>query len=571
MPTTLVRNLAKKRAPVVVLDLSERTTRATVLQWQGEACALRDYAFMEAPGLASSLTRAQLAEHFKKILGTLSVKCREAAVLLGMHDTHVRTMELPNSADTSFRTVLKLNTSRYFKQEPGELVVDCVALAFANGPEARSVNKAARVLGVGLCEKLLRLVLAAAKDAGLKVIRVAPSQVGLGNAVRLSRPGSLENDVLALVDFGPKTCAITAVIKGQPAFSRVVELEDALNAGLDEAFATPYPVAAEIRANLIRTRLQKLLFPLGRDVSAAIDFFEAETNCRIKGVLFTGGTERAELIAETLQAQLDVPCHRIDVAGCVKIGVPPAKAERAPRDLSRLSGAIGVAGACYLPQLVQINFLAERLELLAQRRRDPVRRAIYAAAASVVLMGGWVGYTRNALERTTAELTRLEAEGKTLEVTAAAAAKATAEGKKTIATAAAMGQHATNRFLLGPALNAMQEVVCDGIQVVHFSLQQNLQHFPPVKGTDRTPPKKGYVAEKVTLSIQAKNFADQKRSDTFMDQIATQSYFQDKLRPINPVTLKSRVPRQVDPLDPSKVYTLFSIECAYPERILGYE
>ena len=574
MPRTLVRNLTKRRSPVVVIDLSERNTRAMILQWEEEKCVVRDYAFLEAPGLVGTLSRAQLAEHLKKLRGALAVKAREAVIVIGMHDAQVRTVELPNSPDTSFRSLLKRNTNKYFKQESTELVVDCVPLAFAN-MSTRGVSKEAQVLGVGLGEKLLRLLLAAAKDAGLNVTRLTPTQVGLANGVRLSRAPSIEKEVIALVDLGPKTCAITAMIKGQPAFSRVVELEDALNAGLDEAFATPYPVAAEIRTNLIRTRLQKLLFPLGRDISAAIDFFEAQANCRIASVLFTGGSERAELIAETLQAQLDVPCQRIDPAPCVKISVPNGKAERASRDLPRLAGAIGAAAASYVPELVQINFLADRFETMAQRRRDPARRAMLAAAAAIVLMGAWAGYTSYALNQTTLELRRLEAENKTAQVTAAAAARLTTEGRKAVMSAAAMEQHATNRFLVAPMLNALQDVVLEEIQVVHLSLQGNIQYVPPVKAgnksTGRTPAKKGYLTERMSLSIQAKNFADPKVGDVFMDQIASQSYFKPSLRPVNPVTLKSRLPRQVDPLDPSTVYTMFTIECSYPERILGYE
>ena len=56
-----------------------------------------------------------------------------------------------------------------------------------------------------------------------------------------------------------------------------------------------------------------------------------------------------------------------------------------------------------------------------------------------------------------------------------------------------------------------------------------------------------------------------------MDLISNQEYFKANLRKVEPVTLKSRTPKQADPLDPDKVYTLFTIECAYPERILGYE
>src|SRR5687767_6276154 len=109
MPRAFVRNLAKKRSPLAIIDLSERNTRAAVLQWDGQVFAVRDYTFLEAPGLPGTLTRAQLAEHLKKVASSLSVRCREAVVVLGMHDAQVRTVDLPNSADTSFRSLLKLN------------------------------------------------------------------------------------------------------------------------------------------------------------------------------------------------------------------------------------------------------------------------------------------------------------------------------------------------------------------------------------------------------------------------------------------------------------------------------
>jgi Tfp pilus assembly PilM family ATPase len=576
MPRAFVRTVAEKRSPLVVIDLSERNTRAAVLQWEGEVFAVKDYIFLEAPGLLGTLTRPQLAEHFNKLASALSIKCREAVIVLGMHDAQVRTVELPNSPDTDFRTLLKLNTTKYFKADPAQLVVDCVPLAFANGlAGSRGVSKDAQVLGVALYDKLLRLVLAAGSDAGWKVLRVTPSQVGLANAVRLARPESVESEVMALVDFGPKTCAISALIKGQPAWSRIVELDESLSSGVDEAFATPYPVAAEIRTNLIRTRLQKLLFPIGRDISAAIDFFEAQANARITTVLFTGGTERAELLADTLQAQLDVPCQRLDPARVARISVPPGKNERAPRDLPRLAGGIGAAATHYVPELVQINFLAERLETVARRRRNPLRIGALAAAAAFVVMALWAGYTHHALAQTSAELLRLEVESHDVQATAAGAARVVLEGKKTLTTAAALDQHATNRFLFAPALNALQEVGSDEIHLVQLILQQTLHYTPPVKAGNkervRVAAKKGFVSARVALLIQARNFGDAKKSDQFIDQIATQSYFQENLRNVNPVTLKSRTPRQVDPLDPTRVYNLFTIECSYPERVLGYE
>jgi Tfp pilus assembly PilM family ATPase/uncharacterized protein (DUF1778 family) len=573
MPSLSVAKLVKKRPPLVVLDLSERSTRAAVLQWDGQELALKDYAILEAPGLIGALTRQELAEHLKRATAALAVKCREAVILLGMHDTPTRTVELPNSPDTDFRTLLKLNTAKYFQHEASELVLDCVPLAVLTG--RTGLPREIPVLATGVREQLFRLLLGATQDARLKTVRVTSNQIGLANALRLARRDSFEKEVMAVIDFGPKTCAVMALIKGQPALSRVVELDETLSSGLDEAFATPYPVAAEIRANLIRNRLQKLLFPIGRDISAAIDYFEAQLNCRIDTAVFPGGSERADLIAETLKAQLDVPCQQIDPSTCVKVAVPAAKSERAERDLPRLAGAVGAAAACYVPDLMQINLLADRNEARIRRRRDPVRNSLLAAAAAIVLMLGWAGYTRYALFKTDAEVARLQLEMDDLKSPASQSARLSQEGKRLIVTAAAMEQHATNRFLFAPALNALQETVLDHIQVIRLTFQQAAQYIPGVQASTkdgvRTPAKKACCIERVSLLLQAKNFADPKKGDAFMDQIANQRYFQSTLRKVDPVTLKSRVPRQVDPLNPNVVYTLFTIECAYAERVLGYE
>jgi hypothetical protein len=315
---------------------------------------------------------------------------------------------------------------------------------------------------------------------------------------------------------------------------------------------------------------------VGREISAAIDYFEAQLNCRITTALFNGGTERADLTLETLQTQLDVPCQRIDISSMVKVEVPNGKGERAPRELQRLGGCIGAAAAECVPTLVQINLLAERLAAQAAARRDPVRLGTFAAAAVLIGMFAWAGYIRMDLNRTVSDVRQLEAQLKVVKTEAADAIKITGAAQKLGATLAALDQHSTNRFLVAPALDGLQETFVSDVQVVSLSVQQNLQTVPGVKptrkaGGKRTPGKKGYSAERSSLVIQAKNFGDIKAADEFMDLIANQEYFKANLRKVEPVTLKSRTPKQADPLDPEKVYTLFTIECAYPERILGYE
>ena len=575
MPGRLSRKKASKSRSLVVIDLSERTTRATLLKWTGEDFAVRDYSFLEAPGLPAKMTRVELAAHLRTVVSSLNGRCRDAVLVLGMQDVLVRSLELPKSHDTEFREMVKLNTNKYFQQDSSQLVFDCFPVSSEFGGITAN-TKDAHVVAVGAKQELFRVLVSAARDAGLHLLRITSTQASIANAVRFAQPESFGNQVVAIIEFGPRTCAVTAAVRGQPALTRVIELDDATTTGLEEAFATPYPVADEIRGNLIRNRLQKTLFPVGREISAALDYFEAQLNSRATAALFNGGTERADLTLETLQAQLDVPCQRIDISSMVKVEVPNGKGERAPRELQRLGGCIGAAAAQCVPTLVQINLLAERFEAQAAARRDPVRLATFAAAAALVGMLAWAGYIRIDLNRTMRDVRQLESQLHGVKTDAADAIKITSAAQKLTATLAALDQHSTNRFLVAPALDGLQETMVHDVQVVNLAVQQNLQTVPGVKpartaGGKRTPGKKGYSAERSSLVIQAKNFGDIKAADEFMDLIANQEYFKSNLRTVEPVTLKSRTPKQADPLDPGKVYTLFTIECAYPERILGYE
>jgi len=575
MPGRSLRKKASKSRSLVVIDLSERTTRATLLKWTGEDFAVRDYSFLEAPGLPGKMTRVELAAHLRTVVSSLNGKCRDAVLVLGMQDVLVRWLELPKSHDTEFREMVKLNTNKYFQQDASQLVVDCFPVTNDFGGITTNARDA-HVVAVGAKQALFRVLVSAARDAGLHLLRITSTQASIANAIRFAQPESFGNQVVAIIEFSPRTCAVTAAACGQPALTRVIDLDDATTTGLDEAFATPYPVADEIRGNLIRNRLQKTLFPVGREISAAIDYFEAQLNCRITAALFNGGTERADLTLETLQAQLGVPCQRLDISSMVKVEVPNGKGERAPRELQRLGGCIGAAAAECVPTLVQINLLAERFEAQAAARRDPVRFCTFAAAAALIGMLAWAGYIRMELSRTLTDVQELEAQLDGLKKEAANAIKTTSAAQKLGATLAALDQHSTNRFLVAPALDGLQEAVVRDVQVVSLGVQQNLQTVPGVKPTrkadgKRTTGKKGYSTERSSIVIQARNFGDIKAADEFMDLIANQEYFKASLRKVEPVTLKSRTPKQADPLDPDKVYTLFTIECAYPERILGYE
>src|SRR5688572_18241159 len=208
MPSRLLPKKALKARPLVVIDLSERTTRAAVLQWLGEDFALKDYSFLEAPGLLGNMTRGELTAHLRTVLGSLNTKCRNVIFVLGMQDVLVRWLELPKSHDTELREMVKLNTSKYFQQEASQLVIDCFPVTGKFG-DLVTLGKDAHVVAVGAKQELFRVLLGAARDAGLDVMRVTSTQASIANAVRFAQPESFGNQVVTLIEFGPKTCDMT--------------------------------------------------------------------------------------------------------------------------------------------------------------------------------------------------------------------------------------------------------------------------------------------------------------------------------------------------------------------------
>ena len=93
----------------------------------------------------------------------------------------------------------------------------------------------------------------------------------------------------------------------------------------------------------------------------------------------------------------------------------------------------------------------------------------------------------------------------------------------------------------------------------------------PVKASQGVRAEPAQTKEQIFLTITAKNFANNQAEDKFIEQLLSLPYFKNTLRKKEPVLLKNRLLRQVDPLDPTKTFTLFTIDCVYPERVLGHE
>ena len=135
-----------------------------------------------------------------------------------------------------------------------------------------------------------------------------------------------------------------------------------------------------------------------------------------------------------------------------------------------------------------------------------------------------------------------------------------------------MQQLATNRFLDGNLLNALQQTTVDGIQLLHLKVDQNYFSTDEVKPRTgdngrKIPGKPASVSERISLVLDAKDSSPNPGDlmiTRFRQAIATNSYFLGFLGRTNEVKLTKYSPPQTMPGEPT--FVLFTVQCVYPEK-----
>jgi hypothetical protein len=219
---------------------------------------------------------------------------------------------------------------------------------------------------------------------------------------------------------------------------------------------------------------------------------------------------------------------------------------------------------------IHINLLAEAQALEEMRRRDPVKRAIWVGGILGALMLTWSGCLQTKAIVASREVSRLEGRGRAHENEY----KQIREQEKKLEEAnmklRSLQQLATNRFLQGSVLDALQHTTVDDVQLVHLKTVNEYETIAEIKAKTNTsghitPPKPAMVTEKITLTLDGKdNTPKGAQIVKFKETIADCSYFQSMLRKTNEVRLTSIQPEQLG--TDGRLSTLFTIECRYPEK-----
>ena len=223
---------------------------------------------------------------------------------------------------------------------------------------------------------------------------------------------------------------------------------------------------------------------------------------------------------------------------------------------------------------IQINLLAEAQAAEELRRKDPVKRVVYAAVVAVFLAVLWGTTLQLKLMARGSKLSNVQAKWKDIETEYEKVVQKQRKAIEAEEKLAALDRLTTNRFLWGTTFNALQQsmTTLDTVDVLRLKTEQN---FRVVEETGARPaaggnaPKKVTSTERISLLIEGADYTTPQPGasvNRFKEAIANVPYFRENLQTTNGVKLMTLSPPQAS--GPGGIpFVRFSLQCFFPERI----
>ena len=219
---------------------------------------------------------------------------------------------------------------------------------------------------------------------------------------------------------------------------------------------------------------------------------------------------------------------------------------------------------------IRLNLLAEAQAEEEMRRRDPVKRAIWIGSLLVTAMLIWSGslYLNAMVNRQSLGVIQGQVASRTNEYRIVLENERRADEIKGKITS--LHILATNRFLQGNLLNALQQVTLDDVALLRIKLEQSYTPTEEVKTKTNSEGRlvlgqPATVKETVVVTLEARDSSpvpgDQ--INKFREAVSTNAYFQSVLSKTNAVRLTFRSP--VTALPDGHSFLHFTLECRYPE------
>ena len=218
---------------------------------------------------------------------------------------------------------------------------------------------------------------------------------------------------------------------------------------------------------------------------------------------------------------------------------------------------------------IRINLLAEAQAAEEMRRKDPVKRAIWIGGFLVFLVLLWSGTLQLKIMATRSDVSSLQMNWKTIETKVQEINEHRNSTRQLEQKLSALDQFTTNRMLWANALNALQHVPADGVQLVRVHSEQSFQLNEGSRARTNSsgiiPAQPSTVTEKISFEVEGKDYSlvpgDQ--VPKYKQSLASHPYFDTHLQRTNKVQLTSQSAPQSEG---GRTYVAFGLQLSFEQK-----
>ncbi|MGA4644708.1 hypothetical protein [Limisphaera sp. 4302-co] len=222
---------------------------------------------------------------------------------------------------------------------------------------------------------------------------------------------------------------------------------------------------------------------------------------------------------------------------------------------------------------IRLNLLAEAQALEEERRRDPVKRAVLIAVAVVAcsLLGSLIFYSRVLLQNS--ELAGLQTEWQLLRKDYEHAREQEKRLNEVRQRLTALHRLATNRFLQGNLLQALQKAALPDVPLSRLKVEQFYVLTPATPGKTNAAgritqaPKPPTATERIIITLDARDEGANPGDlvTRYKERIAHEPWFQQLIGTKGEVALRNLSPPVEDPRT-GRAFVAFTLECRLEEK-----
>ncbi len=381
---------------ILGIDLRVTSVKVVEIEKDKDRTILKNWGLTEIPySLIDKHPQKEdaQAEALRKLVQTRKIKTREAAVVVGGGDVHVKVYSLPETSKIEAAELIKWKIAEEIPFPVEEALIDFYPL-----PKGEGSNEKLDYVSACINKKLYREIAYIIRKAGLKLkaITVIPDVLG-----KLFESGVLKEKgkTLSLIYMGKRTTNISILKNGRLEFNRelniggenitlamsgvLVSPEGRVEINPEEAekikveHGVPvtverYPKLAEIPITQLQAMVRPALERIQDEVMRTFEYYKGQTGeAAIDKIILTGGSSMTLNLVDFLSEALGIPVVTLDAMLGREYDESLTDRPALEKVLPRLSAAIGAA----LVGEEKINLMPEEVKyywkLIAQKVLKP--------------------------------------------------------------------------------------------------------------------------------------------------------------------------------------------------------